>query len=428
MTETDLYILIISGLLIFDLLTVATRAAFLHPNLVRVIHQHETMEARAVSTIRLAGLLPKVKASLNLILIIDRLMIGACVILWFYRLKEDYGLVALFGFVILAGVILFVLSWTIESIVNSSPELWAIRLTPFAQLSLWIMTPLTALPVSWSGKHFAPPENTSSFLADELRTLVDAGEQEGVLEEAEGKMISSIFDMGNTLVRAIMVPRIDMLAIDVTTPIIAAVDTFRETGHSRLPVYEETVDNIIGLLYAKDLLRVWSENNDVLSMRDLLRPVHFVPEAKRVNDLLAEMQARRIHLSMVVDEYGGIAGLVTLEDIVEEILGEIQDEYDQAEELIFQQIDENEYLFQGRVDLDEVNEILASRIPKIDADTLGGFIYSQIGKVPVGGEVVQIDDLTLTVEEVSGRRIKLVRVKKGLPENVEDVKKTNVNG
>ncbi len=155
---------------------------------------------------------------------------------------------------------------------------------------------------------------------------------------------------------------------------------------------------------------MWQGGNHLESLSNLLRPAYFVPETKKVDELLAEMQAQRIHMAIVVDEYGGVAGLVTLEDIVEEIVGEILDEYDKAEELLYQVISDSEYIFQGRADLDDFNEILDSELPREEADTLGGFIYSRIGRVPTGGESVQIDDLQLTVEQVSGRRIRKVRV------------------
>jgi putative hemolysin len=163
------------------------------------------------------------------------------------------------------------------------------------------------------------------------------------------------------------------------------------------------------VLYAKDLLRAWHEGDQLKSLHNLVRPAYFVPEAKRVDELLEEMQAQRIHIAIVVDEYGGIAGLVTLEDIVEEIVGEIQDEYDQAEEAPYQVLDDGGYLFLGRIDLDDFNEIMGSKLPKSEADTLGGYIYSQLGRVPTVGEKVQDGDLLLTVEQVSARRIRKVR-------------------
>jgi CBS domain containing-hemolysin-like protein len=224
--------------------------------------------------------------------------------------------------------------------------------------------------------------------------------------------------MGDTLVREIMLPRIYITALDVNTPLEQALDMFLQSGHSRVPVYEESVDNILGLLFAKDLLKVWREGGKIDSLRNLLRAAYFVPEAKAVDELLAEMQTRRVHMAIVVDEYGGVAGLVTLEDIVEEIVGEIRDEYDQGEELPYTQIAEGEYIFQGRIDLGDFNELMGSHLPMEEAETLGGFIYDQMGRVPVSGEALVVDDLELVVEQVSKRRIRKVRARK-LPGAVE---------
>jgi CBS domain containing-hemolysin-like protein len=190
-------------------------------------------------------------------------------------------------------------------------------------------------------------------------------------------------------------------------------------------VYQDSVDNILGLVYAKDLLRVWREGNQTVSLHTLLRPAYFVPEAKKINELLEEMQIRRVHMAIIVDEYGGVAGLVTLEDIVEEILGEIQDEYDQGEELPYQPLGDGEYLFQGRIDLDDFNEVMSSNLIK-EADTLGGFIYNSIGRVPAVGDAVQIENLLLTVEQVSGRRIRKVRAS-WLPDTLQKEKITHAD-
>jgi CBS domain containing-hemolysin-like protein len=181
-----------------------------------------------------------------------------------------------------------------------------------------------------------------------------------------------------------------------------------ESGHSRIPVYEEVIDNVVGLLYAKDLLRPMldGENEPV---NKLLREAFFVPEAKKVDELLREMQARGVHIAVVVDEYGGMAGLVTLEDIVEEIVGEIRDEYDQSEELLYQQVSDDEIMFNGRIDIDDLNEVIDTHLTREIADTLGGYIYGQVGRVPTEGEQVILEGWMLVVEHVVGRRIRQVR-------------------
>jgi CBS domain containing-hemolysin-like protein len=255
-----------------------------------------------------------------------------------------------------------------------------------------------------------------------LKTLVDASQEDGVLEQDERRMIYSVFELRDTLAREIMVPRIDVLALDVSTSLADAVDMLLQSGYSRLPIFEETVDNILGLLYAKDLLRAWRERSLSASggssgssgsggtLRDLLRPAYFVPEAKKVDALLAEMQSQRIHMAVVVDEYGGVAGLVTLEDIIEEILGEIQDEYDQGEEAPYQLLKDGTYEFLGRIDLDDLTKSwavsfsLANRIARAVISTAFWGMYRRWANRYTGS-------LLLTVRQVSARRIRKVRAR-----------------
>jgi len=247
---------------------------------------------------------------------------------------------------------------------------------------------------------------------EEIMTLVDAGEEEGVIEEEEKAMIYSIFQLDNTLAREVMVPRIDILAFERSTTLAQATDELLRTGYSRAPVYVGSIDHVIGLVYIKDLLAAWRVGETDRVVADLLREAYFVPEAKKLDDLLAEMQARRVHMAIVVDEYGGTAGLVTIEDIVEEIVGEILDEYDYAEEMRYEEVSKGEFVFSGGIDLDDVNKIAGASLPKETSETLGGFIYSQLGKVPVPGETVEAGGLQLVVEQVAGRRIRKVRARR----------------
>ena len=322
------------------------------------------------------------------------------------------------GLTLLAALVVFWLEWLVRESGRTSAERWALRLSSYALVLETIISPLVALPLALSGGE--QDEGNGNSSVDELKSLVDAGQRDGLLEQGEQRMIRSIFELGDTLVREIMVPRIDILVLDVHTPLTEAVDALLKTGHTRVPVYEDSVDNILGVLYAKDLLRIWREGDTSGSLRGLLRAAYFVPEAKKVDELLAEMQSQRVHMAMVVDEYGGIAGLVTMEDIVEEIVGEIQDEYDLAEESPYHEVGDGEYIFQGRVDLDDFNEVLGSHLTKDEADTLGGLIFSRMGRVPSSGEWVQMDDLLLTVEQVSARRIRKVRVKRVAPSQFDD--------
>ncbi|MCK6630499.1 MAG: hemolysin family protein [Anaerolineae bacterium] len=259
---------------------------------------------------------------------------------------------------------------------------------------------------------------------EDLRTYVDAGEEGGLLKEEEKEMIYSIFDLGDTSAREIMVPRIDVVAVEADMPVSEALDLILEAGHSRVPVYDDNIDNIIGILYAKDLLAHWRNGGEPRPVRGLEREVYYVPETKPVSDLLRELQSKKVHIAIVVDEYGGTAGLVTIEDILEEIVGEIQDEYD-AEEFYMDRISDDEYIFSARMDLDDVNDIMSVELPTDESDTLGGLVYSILGRVPAVGDAVDVADLHLTVLEVEGRRIVKVKAQRIEPEEGNGHKQTN---
>jgi CBS domain containing-hemolysin-like protein len=222
-----------------------------------------------------------------------------------------------------------------------------------------------------------------------------------------------------------MVPRIDVLALDVNTSIQEAINQLVQSGHSRVPVYEDSIDNVIGLLYAKDLLKMTLDQEQSQDLRILMRPAYFVPESKKVDELLAEMQAQGVHLVVVVDEYGGMAGVVTLEDIVEEIVGEIRDEYDQGEELAIEKVSEDEYLFKGQVALDDVNEVLNTNLTAELSDSLGGFIFSQLGRVPLQGDTLEMDGWNFTVEEIHGQRIGKIRAQRKADLQLQEKEKNN---
>jgi putative hemolysin len=311
---------------------------------------------------------------------------------------------------ILAGLFIAMLEWLVERYTAHDPEKWVNHLGFFIQSIAFLFYPLISLSTWLSRENMVHQDAVSGVTEEELKFMVEAGQQEGVLEQEEGQMIFSIFQLGDTLTREIMVPRIEMLALDINhTQLTQAFTAFLESGYSRVPVYEGRVDNVIGILYAKDLLKAQcDENESDDGIRSLLREPYFVPEAKKVDELLAEMQHRRVHMALVVDEYGGVAGVVTLEDIIEEILGEIQDEYD-VEDMPFQVLEDGSYLFRGRIDLDDFNQIMDCSLPPEEADTLSGFIYGRLGHVPIKGEKVAVDSLILSVEQVSNRRIRTVR-------------------
>jgi putative hemolysin len=410
--DPDIFYLI--ALIIFlslDLLTSAARSALINTNLARLLSQRDEMVYQVHRTTALLSNIPRTQASLNLFQSFLRFLIAGLALLLFVPWGTNTYLVAIsIGTMIIAAIVVFFLEWVVEMGVSKHPETWAMRLSSYVKGLHILMTPILLLPNRFIG----PPEinQEGSVTETELISMVEVGQEEGLLEQEEQKMIVSIFRLGDTLAREIMVPRIDILAFEADTPIDQAMDALKQFGHSRVPVYKDTVDNVQGLLYAKDLLGIWREGKQNVSLIEHLRPAYFVPEAKKVDELLAELQAERVHMAIVVDEYGGVAGIVTLEDIVEEIVGEIRDEYDQAEEMLYQAINDDEYLFQGRIDLDDFNDIMGTSLPNSEADTLSGLIYSRIGRVPTNGDNVQIEDLQLTVEKVSGQRIRKVRAQK----------------
>ncbi len=276
-----------------------------------------------------------------------------------------------------------------------------------------VLSPLTALFIAianifirlFGGK----PIRELPVMTEE--ELMAGAEEEGVIEEEEKELIHSIFEFGDTIVREVMVPRMDMVAVNADAPIEEVLSLVIREGHSRIPVYEETVDNVIGIIYAKDLLIQMNKGNIDIPLRRLMRPAYYVPELKKVDGLLRELQKKRLHMAIVVDEYGGTAGLVTIEDLLEEIVGEIFDEYD-LEETLVEYIDENTIRMDARVNIDEANEILNIDLSRDDINTIGGFVYSLIGRIPKIGETVSFGGYTFKVEKTIGRRISKILITK----------------
>jgi len=405
--HTFLVILALCGLLVLDLMAFAARTGFLQTTHARLLALREQAGNSTNRALALHAALPRVRATLNLTLVLTRFTLAGLTI-WFTLLRPTVypSLTAILGLLVCA-LLTFWLEWSVERMVLRNPESWSIRSSAFVRLLVLIFSFLL-VPLASTSDSQADGETPATVTEDEVKTLVDAGEEEGVFQGGEKRMIYSIFELSNTIAREIMIPRIDMQALDVHTPLVEAIDALLGAGHSRVPVYEDTVDNTLGLLYAKDLLRAGRQGEKSTDLRGLLRPAYFVPESKKLDGLLAEMQNKRIHMAIVVDEYGGVAGLVTLEDIIEEFLGEIRDEYDIAEEAPYQKLADGSYIFLGRITVDDFNEIMESDLSNEEADTLGGYIYSQLGHVPTVGETVREGNLLLTVEQVSTRRIRKV--------------------
>ena len=413
--EIDLLWLLLAALFLLDVLFTTSRASFTY---VRLSQLEQFAEANPSAVDKILQLVKRnhLPATLRLsVVLVHFLMAGVASWLMISFLHRSpvpwWSLVAL----ALWAVVVLSVEFVIEGRVLKAVELWAVRLLPVANFQDAVFRPLAMLLMKMLGTNTILRRSLASVTDDELKTWAEEGlSSESTLEKGERRMIYSIFHFSDTLCREIMVPRIDVFAMDVNTSPPEAIKMVLESGHSRLPVYEDSIDNIIGLLYAKDLLewQVEGENGPNREIRPLLRPAYFIPEAKRVDKLLREMQAKGIHLSVVVDEYGGMAGLVTLEDIVEEIVGEIRDEYDQQEEAPYEKISADEYIFQGRIDIDDFNDLIGTHLTRDIADTLAGFIYGEIGLVPVGGETVEVENWKLTVQQVAGRSIRNVRAQR----------------
>jgi len=244
----------------------------------------------------------------------------------------------------------------------------------------------------------------------ELKLIVERGGEEGILEAEEEQMISAVIELGQRRVHEVMVPRTDIQTLEATATLEEVIDTIVSEGHSRIPVYRKSIDEIIGILYAKDLLPLLKGDNQGLDLRKMLRPPLFVPESMSIDDLLHMLQRRKVHIAIVLDEYGGTAGMVTIEDLIEEIVGEIQDEYD-VEEPMTERLSEHVARVDGRASVDDLADLFGMELGDLEDsdeyDTVGGLIYHRIGGVPKPGDEVRIDNygLTLTVETTDGHRV-----------------------
>jgi CBS domain containing-hemolysin-like protein len=252
---------------------------------------------------------------------------------------------------------------------------------------------------------------------EELRLLVNVGEEEGLIEPDEREMIEGIFAFSDTRVRELMVPRVDIVAVEQDISLEDALDIVIANGHSRIPVYRDTIDQITGVLYAKDLLPYLRANRRDVLLTSLVRQPFFVPETMKVDALLRDLQTRRVHLALVVDEYGGTAGLVSIEDLLEEIVGDIQDEYD-TEEPEVEHVGNGELIVDARALLDEINDQSGLQLDSQEADSVGGLVFERLGRVPlVGDEVMIDDDVTISVLSVEGLRPRRLRIRYSSPED-----------
>ncbi|MGB8858860.1 MAG: hemolysin family protein [Ilumatobacteraceae bacterium] len=289
------------------------------------------------------------------------------------------------------------------ALISARPTLLVVAFPPLQWVSRGLIK-LTNVIVRGKGLEAGP------FVSEqELLGIVEVAAEDGVVEHEERELIESIIEFGDTIAREVMVPRPDIVVIEHTCTVTQALDIAMEHGYSRLPVVNSDDDDVLGLAYTKDLMRTEREGGGDRPLADLLRPVHFVPENKAVNRLMREMQAKKFHLALVADEYGAFAGLVTLEDCLEELVGEIVDEHDE-EDAEVQRLADGDYLVDGAMSVGDLNDLLGTVVPDDDWDTVGGFVFGTLEHVPHQGESIVHDGWRFTAAEVEGRRIRRVKV------------------
>lgn len=385
---------------------------------------------RATGALRLIEDPLKLQITSQLTLSLLRFGIAALGILLFVQSNADGALLLppVIGFVmmlLLVGFITYITAELIPSVIGAAhADAIALRAAPFMHALTLLMAPFS-IPLKALCRSIVRVSGADEVIAsitnEEIMLMVDVGQKDGVIDDEEKEMIRSVLEFRDTIAREVMVPRPDIVGVEINTPLHETLPVFVESGHSRIPVYDDSIDNVKGLLYAKDLLSL-NRNGDIdkHTIHEFMRPAYFVPEGKRADILFKEMQARKVHLAIIVDEYGGTAGLVTIEDLVEEIVGEIQDEYDINEEVIFEQHDENTFTIDASINLDDFNDLVGVDLQTDDSDTLGGFIFSQIGRVPEIGEIIETNGALLRIENIEGRRIRKVHVTRHDPPTTDD--------
>ena len=325
---------------------------------------------------------------------------------------NDWQYLFLIGVLLLTIAVVLGLSHVIAKLLSN---LFGERIGLIVSFPLWI---LVFCPLIWIEnvihKVFRmnpDTKNTADSVREELGLSVNSDGEP--LDEREVRMIKGVVELDKTTAREIMLPRVDMVAVEYGIPLDELADEMVNSGHSRIPVYQDDLDNVKGIAYARDILGFLSSdqrNNNVLTT-EIIRQALFIPESKTLEELLNEFQERQVHIAIVVDEYGGVAGLVTIEDLLEEIVGEIRDEFDVGESEI-EPLGGNEFLLDARVGIDELNELMNVNVESDGFDTVGGFVYHRLGKLPSSGDLVEYDGLTIKVISTIGRRLKKLRVKK----------------
>ncbi len=416
------------------LLNAAIEAALSTINRLRLHSMLERHERRVIVIEQLLNRPNQVLSALNTLNTICLVVATALTITGMHQFNL-YGLEVTVLVLLLVFFTLLFIRTVPKGFALHNPEGIAVRFSSFVNIETAVMSPLVAVVNFGSNQVLKlakrPPIPANTVVTEEELTLLANVAEEDSLIQADGReMIRSIFEFGDTIVREIMIPRPDISAVPVNSSLNEALDIIQKSGHSRLPVCNEDIDHIVGILYAKDLLRYLRHREEQASfdLQKLVRPAHYVPESKKVDELFAELQKKRVHITIIIDEYGGTAGLVTIEDLLEEIVGEIQDEYD-LETSEFERVGEDEVLVDARLNLSDVNDFFNTNWESENVDTIGGLIYDRLGRIPVLGDSLTVNQNGEVIEEsaiaghsapyfvisvlsVNGQRLKQLRLER----------------
>jgi putative hemolysin len=362
-------------------------------------------------------------ASIQIQLVAFSVLITSILLRWFEGVTLWWLLTSLMAGLVLAGIFRQLIPRLI-SLRNPEKTLLTLLpvVKPFYRLLSYIADPLHRRAKRLRReRELAEKTNEEEEEEDnggDIQALIDVGAEEGILEEEEGELIHSIIEFGDTRVNEVMTPRTEIVALPLTATVREARDAIIESKYSRLPVYREQIDNVEGIIYVRDLLQCWPEGKEMEAITSLLRPVYFVPETKSVSDLLEEMQKARVQLAMVIDEYGGVAGLVTVEDILEEIVGEIEDEDTEQEEIVeIIQASDGYYDVLGSTEIGKIERLFDMEIEDDDFTTIAGLVISESGYMPRAGERLRFRGLDVEVLEADDRRINRVRLRRAEEES-----------
>ena len=425
-TDSSILYVVIAVLIALSAIFSSAETAFMSTNRIRLRNLHEDGEKRAGLVLDMLEKQNKLISSLLVGNNIVNISASAIATKLATDIFNDAGVGIATG--VMTLLVLVFGEVIPKNLAAAHAESWAMMIAPFIRMISIVLTPLVFLLTKLSDVvvRFSKKDNDDvpTITEDEFRLLVDVGQEEGVFDESESEMINSIMEFDEIVVKEIMVPRIDIVGLDGEDNINEALRLIIDGGHSRIPVYEDSIDNIIGILYAKDIFSHMHEDFDQLKVKSLIRDAYYIPETKKVDDLLDELRMKKVHMAIILDEYGGTSGLVTIEDLLEEIIGDIQDEYDVEEDLIVMHSD-TVLVADARTPIHDVEEAFDVELDEeilddSEADTIGGIAFEHLGGIPEKGDEVTVDRFHIRVVEVQGRRIAKVEVTLLPPKEQDD--------